>query len=527
MQRSRRLAENPLLSSTYSYKPESQGRHRKRPGRQIRATDKGGAAAAGRVISSLFALLLAGGGILACHPEPPAPAEDPGEDLSVLLIVIDTLRADRVGFMGHQRPTSPKMDGRSSEWIVYEDAFAPAPFTMPSVAALMTGQYPDRTGVVNHSGDSALKRKDLPTLAELAQKAGRRTAAVVTNPWLLNPHMEFDRGFATFLGGRRGSTPAIQRDAANVTGHALELLDEIGDQPFVLWAHYLDPHMPYVPAPKHARALGLANTRSQVVTDFVSSRSNKQKIYFKADYPADEIEKTRLLYEAEIRQVDHAVGALLDGLAVRKRDKDTIVVLVSDHGESLGEHSLWFAHDFTLYQELLHVLLAIRIPGEAGRRIDTPVSLIDVLPTLCERLKMDCAVPMDGRALPLQPPRQTAESEKRTLFAASAPIRERYKDWPRLEVRGLAGRWRAARRGDLKLIKIPKLDGPSYEAFDLASDPLEENNLWPSRAFIPLLDQLEEWEATMDASTPRKRESYQLDEDTRRELEALGYLEAH
>jgi arylsulfatase A-like enzyme len=476
--------------------------------------EQGGAwSAAGRGALALL-LVLAGTLPAACTKSGERPP-------SIVLIVIDTLRADRLGFLGHPRPTSPTMDAASRDWVVFEQAFSPAPFTMPSVASMMTGQYPDRTGVVNHASECALGNAAAPTLAELARKAGYRTGAVVSNPWLMNESMGFDRGFDAFLGKRTRAEGRAKRDAEAVTDDALSLLDAFGEDPFFLWTHYIDPHMPYEPPKDDAQALGLRRPSSAVVRDFNLPDRDKQIIYFEPPHPEDELEKTRLLYEAEIRRVDRSVGRLLAGLEARGRDQDTIVILASDHGESMGEHGLFFAHDFTLYKELLHVLLAVRVPGIQGRHETMPVSLVDIVPSLCGLLDWDCSHTVDGAALPLE----GSAHASRTLFAASAPYRQRYSLWKRLEVRGLDGRWRAARHGDLKLIKIPTRDGALWEAYDLATDPGEENNLWPDKRFASLRAELEQWQLSMDAVHGSAGQGFEIDPATRRDLEALGYLD--
>jgi arylsulfatase A-like enzyme len=510
--------ENTLISASYTNTALRSGRTRDNQPCLRRSGYQGGAPAPRQGQAVAMACCLALCLTAACTPttEPEIPSDGP---LSVLLLVIDTVRADRLGFYGHTRPSSPNLDTRAHNWVVFDAAMAPAPFTMPSVAALMTGQYPDRTGVVNHSGDSSLTYCEAPTMAELARKSGRRTAGVVTNPWLTNKMMGFSRGFDAFGGKVPKRTP--KPDAKAVTTGLLGQLDEIGDAPFMMWGHYLDPHMPYRPLLEDAQALGLRYATSAVIRDFTDHKHDKQTIIFKAPYREGILATTRLLYEAEIRRVDREIDRLLDGLAERGRDKDTVVILVSDHGESMGEHQLWFAHDFTLYEELIHVALAVRAPGIEGHHVREPVSLIDVMPSVCGWLDLDCRHKMDGVALPLRGQGDT----KRTLFAASAPWRPRYDRWHRLEVPGLAGRWRAARQGNLKLIKIPGSEHATFEAYDLGTDPAELNNLWPAQKFIRLLKNLQDWEREMQDIRPHSLATFQLDEQTRQDLEALGYLD--
>lgn len=442
---------------------------------------------------------------------------------SLLLVVVDTLRADHLGFYGYQEPTTPKLGERSKNWVIYKNAVSPASFTMPAMGALMTGNYPDRIGVVNHSSESALTGWAGVTLAEIARDSGLRTAAVVTNPWLMNPKIGFDRGFDTYVRHHDVGTKNSKGDAENVTAQALELLNAARDEQFFLWVHYIDPHMPYTPPVKAAAALGNSSASSKVVDDFQAEGRDKQTIYFEAPYTKSELDNTRRLYDAEILHVDNAIDSLLAGLEASGRADNTIVVFASDHGESMGEHGLFFAHDFTVYNELTHVLLAVAAPGVRGRQIAGEVSLIDVLPSLCSWMKLNCPDSFDGRVLDLK-----ASGEPRTVFSVSAPKRRRYDRWPRIYVDGPEGRWKAARKSDLKVIKIPNpavKGGAVWEAYDLSVDPAELNNLWPDARFEDLVSELTAWETSMDQVRPGAGEAFEFDEQTQRELNALGYLD--
>ena len=438
--------------------------------------------------------------------------------LSVLLVVVDTLRADRLGLYGWSTSeTSPVLDRFARQSLVYEHAVAPAPFTMPSMAATFTGLYPDRAGVANHSTEDSLLNTPSATLAEVLHAAGYRTGGIVTNSWLRSKPQGFRRGFEDAFIDTDG--------ASNVTDRAVELLEDWGDDPFFLWAHYFEPHMPYVPQEDDLQRFGLSSGSSSVVSDFIAGGfDQKQAIFFKGDYPDAELTATRKLYEAEIRYADREIGRLLEALDAMGKSDDTIVILMSDHGESLGDHGLFFAHDFTLYDELVHVPLVVRRPGIEAARIEGPVSLIDVMPSLCAWLPVSCPEVMDGVPLPKMGP----VAGDRALFAASAPWRERYGGYPRHYVRGLEGRWTMIRRGSLKVIKIPHQDGPIWEGYDLARDPSESVNILedePSGALGSLQDELLKWEARMRVLRPKAGEAIEdLDEETLEELRSLGYI---
>lgn len=445
-------------------------------------------------------------------------ANDPVESAqgpSLLLVVMDTLRADRLGLYGYPRATSPVLDDLAASALVYEQAISTAPFTMPSMASVFTGLYPDRTGVNNHEVHNSLHLCPSPTLAELAQRAGYRTEAVVTNGWLSDEKMGFNRGFSGFQGG--------MRSAKDTTDRALTLLADIGDAPFALWVHYIDQHMPYQPPSAFAQRRGVASGTSQIVEDFRLRRIEPQDLYFSGDYPAEELEATRELYDATIAYTDEQLGRLLQGLETAGRAEDTIVVVLSDHGESLGDHGLYFAHDFALYDELIRVALLVRVPGIQPARIQQQVSLVDVLPGLCGWMDLECPEGLDGRALPV---RNSAEVAERTVFAASAPHRDRYSRNPRLHVPGIDGRWTMARNGSSKLIKIPHPDGSRWEFYDLRSDPAELNNMPDHPDADALRTALLNWEKSVRSSRIEPAlEALALDPDTIDSLRWLGYVE--
>ena len=469
------------------------------------------------LLPMLLVMSLAGGWLLTgCRSGKPRP--------SILLIVIDTLRADHVGLLSPGGPAAtPNLDRRFRSGTAFRNAGTPAPFTMPAVASLLTGVYPDRTGVVAHEAGTSLATWTGPTLAEHAVRAGLATAAVVANPWLARRNTGFDRGFEKFsrftISGRRGGSG----DADSVTDEAIRHLDGFGDRPFLLWVHYFDPHMPYEPPADFAAAAGAAPGTNRVVDDFLRPRRNLRKIYSGQGYAEPELEQTRRLYAGEVRFVDAQVERLLSVLDSRGLTENTLVVVASDHGEGLGEHGLYFAHDYTLYEELTRVALMLRGPGVPPGSRDDPVSLLDVEPTLCRLAKLDCTVDPDGRDLFSTP-------TERTLFAAATASRVRKSaTFDRLTVAGLDGRWTMARRGNLKRIRIPTPKGEVHETYDLASDPLESEDLSADAHgdAQDLGSELSAWSRRMNALRPAA--SDQLDpreqERANETLRSLGYLQ--
>lgn len=440
---------------------------------------------------------------------------------SLLLIVVDTLRADRLGTYGYHLPTSPVLDRLAGESLVFETAISPAPFTMPAMAGLMTGLYPDRTGVINHSPQDRI-HDSVATLAELARRRGYRTSAVVSNPWLVRAQSGFGRGFDTFISKHSLGLGEGKFDAKQVTDQALALMGKPSKSPFFLWVHYLDTHMPYQPPPQFASLFGDGRTSSRVVEDFSLGRDHKQAIYFGArGYRQSELQRTRDLYDASVRFVDTQIGRLLEALDTGSRK--VLVVVTADHGESLGDHGLFFAHDFTLYEELLHVPLILRHPTVGPQRISTPVSLLDVFATLCLEMDLDCRHPLDGQPLPGL--RAGPARPQRTLFATSAPARARYSGYTGLSVAGPAGRWSMLRQGHTKVIRIPTPAGPTWQAYHLIDDPGETHNLYLPSGYAAETGAVEDWIEAMSRARPYPAGGKNVDPETLAELRSLGYLD--
>jgi arylsulfatase len=441
----------------------------------------------------------------------------------VILIVMDTVRADHLGLHGYERDTSPGLDATARRAIVYDAAVATAPMTMPSMAALLSGRFGDRVGVSSHSRRDRLA-ESTTTLAEAAREAGYRTVAAVANPWLARAESGFAQGFDRYVTRRAPADTARTRPAADVlTDVALAAVAEDDTKPLLLWVHYIDAHMPYAPPPAHAAAMGNAQATSPIVRRFSAPHADRQSIYFAERHAPDEFDATVRLYDGAIRFVDEQIARLRSVLAHRSRP--TLTIITADHGESLGDHGLYFAHDFTLYEELLHVPLLLEIPGRAATRVSEPVSLLDVFPTVCMSTAIVCPQGLDGTALPLSAVRSATTAE-RVLHAAGPPKRERYARDRWILLPGFAGRWTMARRGSTKLVHMPSPDGDRLQAFDLEVDPAEEHGTFDTDRNADLRAALDHWRTEMDAARATVRgRALPFDDKTREELRELGYLD--
>jgi arylsulfatase A-like enzyme/Tfp pilus assembly protein PilF len=358
----------------------------------------------------------------------PLADDKTGPSPSLLLVTLDTTRADRLGCYGADGAGTPRLDALARAGVRFERALSPAPLTAPAHASLMTGRVPRRHGV----RDNALYPLpgDVPLLAELLAAAGYDTAAAVSSA-VLDRGLGLDRGFGRYDDqvrvGPRSAFDYEERAASQTNAAALAELERLRP-PFFLWVHYFDPHLPWLPPPPFDRR-------------FAASP-----------------------YDGEIAFMDRELGRLLDAAAGRA--ERLLVVAAGDHGESLGEHGER-AHGVFLYQATQRVPLIVAGPGiPRGRVVDAPVGLVDLLPTLLELLGVAAPDGLDGRSLAAA---LAAGSDRRRLAAAELEMESHF---PRLAY-GWAS-LRALARGELVLI-----DAPRPELYDLAADPGEERNLWP------------------------------------------------
>jgi choline-sulfatase len=290
-------------------------------------------------------------------------------DWNVILITIDTLRADHVGAYGYQRPTTPALDAIAAEGAVFEAAWAHAPSTRYSIPALLTGRLPlDVFYDTSISGWPGLLDK-ATTLAEVLKPRGFATGAI-TNYWYFDRIRRMNQGFDSYDNENarlhQGSDPAHTKgtSSAQQTDKALAFVAGHATERFFLWVHYYDPHHEYQAHPG--------------VPSFGSA-------------PVD-------LYDQEIRFTDQHIGRLIDDLRARGLWQKTVVVVTGDHGEGFGEHGI-LLHGYDLYAAQTKVPLIVRVPGLAPRRVKTAAGHVDVMPTLANLAGAPASTEMMGRSL--------------------------------------------------------------------------------------------------------------------------------
>jgi arylsulfatase A-like enzyme len=411
-------------------------------------------------------------------PEAPAvsaPAEPPptveAGPLNVLVITVDTLRADYVGSYGGPAQT-PAADRLAAQGVRFSQAYAQLPQTTPNHASLFTGQFPSTHGlrITLHNALPA----GAVTLAQVLRAEGYRTGAVYSWFSLDGPASGLDQGFETY----QNVTPpdAAKGRADAVTDAATEWLEAAGSAaPFFLWAHYRDPHYPYVPtAPYDALYVtpcdgcvdGSAATLGRIHEGWQPS-------------PAD---RDRILgaYAGEVTLADHQIGRLLDRLEALNLAPRTLVVYTSDHGEAFGEHEEWF-HGIKLHQPTIHIPLLMRLPGviPAGSVVNATAQTIDIMPTVLDYVGLPAAPSVEGRGV-----RAAIEGHDLGDHVAIAEV----ADWRYSAVVG--GAWKLIQdnlRGDLRLHHLP-------------TDPQEQRNRATAErpTAAALKSTLEAWQRTRE-----------------------------
>ncbi|MEW6743120.1 MAG: sulfatase-like hydrolase/transferase [Planctomycetota bacterium] len=394
---------------------------------------------------------------------------------AVLLVTIDTLRADRLGCYGYPLAESRSIDGLAERGVLFENAFSPVPLTLPSHTSLLTGTLPPYHGARSNGGYRAVE--ELVTLAEVLRERGWRTAAFVSS-FVLDSQFGLNQGFETYGDVPQGEMSLTgvyhERSAYETTEAAIGWLKSISPkQPFFLWVHYFEPHTPYSP---------------------------------RGGVPARMIERP---YDAEVAAADFELGVLLAHLREAQWLEDTLVVFAADHGESLGEHGEE-THGLLTYQSTLRIPLIVAHPSlPQGMRVKGAVSLADVMPTILDLLGIEDP--------PLPPPARSLAPALRGEALDSEPV---YFECLASQLEhGWAPLSGVAYRG-YKFIRAPRA-----ELYDLRSDPAETDNLLTrepgtATSLETMLDSiLKRNPRPAGFSAPH----YALSDEERQKLQALGY----
>jgi arylsulfatase len=413
---------------------------------------------------------------------------------NILLILVDTLRADHLGTYGYPLETSPEIDRFAAENRVFRYAVSPAPWTSPAVASIFTGLYPAAHGVLQHVSSTKMPNDaispDLATLAELLRDAGYATAGVTANAWVSEPR-GYAQGFDRF--------ESMDHENASVVNEtARALLDALRKrrQPFFLYVHYMDPHPPYEPPPDLVRRFRAA-------------------MQGRGWSPRPRLLNLIALYDAEIHLVDRGIGSFFSYLRKLGLYDEMVIAVTADHGEQFFERGA-LGHGEHLHNEETHVPLILKGPGLTGE-VDTTVSTIDLAPTLLELAGVEAPNGIQGVSLLSQ----LSQRERRGVFSE-----------------GTVGRnHKAFVTGDARKIVLAfggrsdQVVGRDDETgvvgiFDARGNYGEDDPVRDERAIDPMRERLfEVYDQSVAIGRTVEPATVELDEESVRRLEKLGYLE--
>lgn len=430
---------------------------------------------------------------------------------NVIVVLIDTLRADKLKpYNTNTRVQTPGLDGLVSGAAIMANARTQENWTKPSVATLLSSLLPWEHGAVT---DDAVVPSSVELMPEIMQERGFYTGALITNGYV-SDKFGFKQGWNTYRNYIREGRP---NRAQYVAADVLEWLDRRPqDKPFFLYIHTIDPHVPYKP-PEHFLAMYDAQPYSGVV-DFSRDGTLLENIKIgRTKLNVRDKEHLVALYDAEITYHDAHFAAMLEGLQRRGLSDNTMIVITADHGEEFWDHGS-VGHGHSVYDELLHVPLVVKVPGLTQHTTSIPdaVGLVDVLPTVLDVLGQPIPEQLAGRSFLPQ-------------------LRGQGSSAPRTAVSGFMEGWRTLAVGSVKLIQRT---AAHTMLFDVATDPSEQNNLAPTRPLtlrylrgqlgLVLDGQAAGATGTAVASTkPRpahKTERTEIDAETEAQLRALGYV---
>jgi arylsulfatase A-like enzyme len=435
-------------------------------------------------------------GLPSCTSDPPRP--------NLLLITVDTLRADHLLPYGYDRATTPFLAEFAGRSVLFTDAIGQCGTTPQSLSSLMTGLFPYTDGILHrHGGFFYLKRQNT-TLAGILSENGYRTHAITASlQSSIATGMEL--GFGSFDGVDvvRERKKIRRRKAGEMADLAIAWLQARGgaDSPYFLWLHFLDPHHPYRAPPEYRDLFSELEPPTEGETRHYRFDAKRSR-----NYPLSDGELLRLIisYDRELRYLDDSLRRLFAEIGDGALD-DTAVIFTADHGEGLGNHGI-VGHN-ELYQTILRVPLMIRRPGETqpGRTVDLPVMLVDIVPTALDLLGIAVDLPLRGRSLkPWLDDGLPAKLENRFRLAE-------------YEMQALY-------RGDFKLI-VRESD---REAYDVGRDPYEAEDLgsrMPGVQMELLARAAELKSAPLGPAGEAPPSGPDVTPAMLRELRALGYLD--
>lgn len=413
----------------------------------------------------------------------------------ILLILVDTLRADHLGCYGYSRDTSPNLDAIAKRGILFKNVYTVAPWTNPTIASLFTGRFPQAIFPPALRAEAIRQAlpQELSTAAELLKANGYKTIALVDHPGI-SPQFHYDQGFEVFIRLFEKGNPSkgLGTEAEFVLKEFVEQIDSAKGSRMFVYLHLMYPHQPYIPPAPYDKIFG---TGFQNV-----NRREKQGIIN--------------MYDGEIRQTDDLIAKIQQSLRHRKLSKETYVLVTSDHGEGFWEHG-HFEHGNSFFNELLRIPLIIAPPEDKGTsplQVSEAVSNIDLFPTILQLAQVT-------------PPQETAgKSLLRYITPTEDPPESNFIFSQSLHSVDINGA--ACLKQNMKYIYQPNLAFRPHQLYDVLKDPRERNNLVKRGENYSAMQQhlLAHLKENERKRSTLERKSLEPDAETKERLRALGYL---
>lgn len=410
---------------------------------------------------------------------------------NIIIYLADALRADHLGCYGYEKMTSPHIDEFALDGILFENAVSQAGWTQPAVASLFTGLYPSSHRVTNIK--NALN-ENFTTIAELLKAKGYSTGAFIKNP-LVSQEVGFSQGFDTFRLVKHAEREKLTQLAADWVANA-------GSSPFFLYVHALNPHEPYDPPKVFYEKFAV--DYSGKVNGKVSTLKALKNGKWPEKVTGADIEYLISLYDGEIAHADDAFGRFMDAIKKQGIHQDSLIIFMADHGEEFYDHGS-FSHGQSLYSELTHIPLIIKLPGNLnrGKRVSGIARQIDIIPTIMDIIGSPAAIG-DGQSL-------SGQLEGTTRNDSVLGISEQ-------------GALRSAVIYNRN--KLIKTRGGKFEFYDLRTDPREKNNIFGADEVMEgYLSQVLFNRQIRFQEAAKQEKNVELSKDLKKQMKSLGYLQ--
>ncbi len=450
----------------------------------------------------------------------------------VILITLDTLRADHLGVYGYGRETSPNIDRFAKDGVLWENAIVQVPLTRPSHFSILSGRYPSSHGLLDNFSATP---ENVPLLSNILGVNGYETAAFVSAAVLNSSfntklgfqvysdrieNVVFDNSFLLVFSLRKIeviSRIKAENSASETNKKVFTWLKENEKGPFFMWVHYFDPHTPYSPDPSFRKMFTDSDYDIQKYYSYEWEKENYDSVQKKVHIDEKITHYAVALYDAEIRTLDNELGSLFNQLKELKLYERSLIILTADHGESF-DHGYYFDHGDRLYEGLIRVPLIIKFPKEKwqGKTIETQVKSIDIAPTIIEYLSLKHSEKMDGKSMISQASNNDNNLPVETSYAYSQTPYQGFFYYKAKELQSIrSNKW--------KYIYDVRTGAP--ELYDINSDPGEQNNFASSRPDIlkEFNSELLNFTNSINKDNGRSK-TIEIDSTTKDQLKSLGYI---